>query len=70
MCITKWKVLIAEILGTSRKTLYNWMSIQSVVVTKFADIDDTQLDLTISSIKRSHPNDGEVMISCDNMMKP
>ena len=38
------------------------MSRQSAVVTKFSDIDDTQLDSSISSIKRSHPNDGEVMI--------
>ena len=62
------KTKIAEILGISCKTLYNWMSRQSTVVTKFSDIDDTQLDPTISSIKCSHPNDGDVMISCDNMM--
>ena len=56
------KTKIAEILGISRKTLYNWISGQPAVVTKFSDIDDTQLDSAISSIKRNHPNDGEVMI--------
>ena len=60
---------IAEMLGISRKTFYNWMSKQSLVAPKFSNVDDTQLDSTIASIKQTHPNDGEVMVKAHLMQK-
>ena len=60
---------IAEMLGISRKTFYNWISKQSLVAPKFSNVDDTQLDSTIASIKQTHPNDGEVMVKAHLMQK-
>ena len=57
------KTKVAEILGISRKTLYNKTVGQSGVTPKYTDTDDTQLDSAISTIKENHPNDGEVMIT-------
>ena len=57
------KTKVAKILGISRKTLYNKTVRQSGVTSKYTDTDDMQLDSAISTIKESHPNDGEVMIT-------
>ena len=57
------KTKVAEILGISRKTLYNKTVGQSGVTSKYTDTDDMQLDSAFSTIKESHPNDGEVMIT-------
>ena len=64
------KTKIAEMLVISRKTLYNKTSrlsnVQGDSVTmtpKYTDITDIQLDSMITSIKRSHSNDAEVMVT-------
>ena len=64
------KTEIAEMLGISRKTLYNKTSrlsnvpgCSATVTPKYTDITDTQLDSKITSIKRSHPIDEEVIVT-------
>ena len=57
------KTKVAETLGISRKTLYNKTVGQSTVTPKSTGTDDTRLESAISTIKESHPNDGEVMIT-------
>ena len=57
------KTKVAETLGISRKTLYNKTVGQSAVTPKSTGTDDTRLESAISTIKESHPNDGEVMIT-------
>ena len=51
------KTKIDEMLGISRKTLYNKTIGQQSVAPKYTHISDSQLDTEVSSIKESHPND-------------
>ena len=57
------KTQIAEMLGISRKTLYNKTIGQQSVAPKYTHINDSQLDTEVSSIKESHPNDREILIA-------
>ena len=56
---------VADILGVSRQTLYNRIkgSSNPEAFNRFSDLSDTELDSLISSIKETHPNDGEVMVA-------
>ena len=55
---------VADILGISRQALYNRIKGCSnpEAFNRFSDLSDTELDSLISSIKETHPNDGEVMV--------
>ena len=59
------KSKIAEILGISRKTLYNKIAqlATSDLMSTYTDITDRELDDKITTLKQVHPNDGEVMIA-------
>ncbi len=56
---------VADILGVSRQTMYNRIkgSSNPEAFNRFSDLSDTELDSLISSIKETHPNDGEVMVA-------
>ena len=53
---------VAEILMISRSTIYRRMKEENRVMGSYSAISDATLDSVIVSIKRNHPNDGEVMI--------
>ena len=56
---------VADILGVSRQTLYNRIKGCSnpEAFNRFSDLSDSELDSLISSVKETHPNDGEVMVA-------
>ena len=58
------KSRIPDILGVSRQTLYNRISTWGPEqFRKYSAISDADLDLKVSEIKSTHPNDGEVMLA-------
>ena len=59
------KLKVAEVLGISRKTLYNKIAAfpSPEDFSKYSDITETQLDAVVRRVKQEHPNDGEVMIA-------
>ena len=57
----KWSK-IATILGISRATLYRRLEEGNVTPDDHAPLSNDQLDEIISSIKKNHPNDGEVLM--------
>ena len=57
----KW-TKIASILGISRATLYRKLEEEGISSNDYSSLTDSQLDEVIISIKRDHPNDGEVLL--------
>ena len=58
------KLQIAELLGISRKTLYNRIgACDSMNFSNYSDITETQLDDIVRRVKLEHPDDGEVMVA-------
>nr|XP_033488755.1 uncharacterized protein LOC117260783 [Epinephelus lanceolatus] len=54
---------VASVLRISRPTLYKLMREYNIRRTKFSNISDEELDVTISEIKAEHPHVGEVMLN-------
>ena len=54
---------VADILKVSRSTIYRRMKEENRVLGSYSSITDAALDTLIISIKRDHPNDGEVMVA-------
>ena len=57
----KW-TKIASILGVSRATVYRRLEEAGISPDDSSPLTDNQLDEIITSIKRDHPNDGEVLL--------
>lgn len=57
----KW-TKIAEILGISRSTLYRRFEQAGISPVDHTPLLDQEIDEIICSIKRNHPNDGEVLL--------
>lgn len=57
----KW-TKIATILGISRATLYRRLEDSGISPDDYTPLSDEQLDEVICTIKRDHPNDGEVLL--------
>ena len=59
------KSKIAEVLGISRKTLYNKIAAcpNTDEFCKYSEVTEAQLDVIVRSVKREYPNDGEVMVA-------
>ena len=58
------KSQIAELLGISRKTLYNKIgSCDSKNFSNYSDMTETQLDDIVRRVKLQHPNNGEVTVA-------
>ena len=53
---------IAELLGTSRQTIYRKLKEDGRTIDFYSCITDTQLDTQLRSIIQQHPNDGEVLL--------
>ena len=59
------KSKIAEVLGISRKTLYNKIAAcpNTDEFYTYSEVTEAQLDVIVRSVKREYPNDGEVMVA-------
>ena len=60
---------VADILKVSQCTIYQRMKEENRVLGSYSSITDTALDTLILSIKRDHPNDGEVLLTVDCQKK-
>lgn len=57
----KW-TKIASILGISRATLYRRLDEAGISPNDYTPLTNDQVDNVLASIKRNHPNDGEVLL--------
>ena len=53
---------VASLLCVSRQTLYRRLQENNIPTNDYDPLPTTTLDEVITTVKRDHPNDGEVMI--------